>query len=164
MHHEIKRRVCVTIFFLHMHVWKKHSARFSLFWFLLFSWNMLCLRKSRCTITISFKLNYPIQFIDREWAKHHFFFCVLVRNIWHFPGSLNSFVFLLAMKTSEPASLENYKFSNNIFIELSNKQHSICIYVFAVVRFTVFLPQVECNIDDNYAVISLLFAPAKAEY
>lgn len=147
-----------------MHVWKKHSARFSLFWFLLFSWNMLCLRKSRCTITISFKLNYPIQFIDREWAKHHFFFLCLGPKYLTFSWLFEQFCFLLAMKTSEPASLENYKFSNNIFIEFSNKQHSICIYVFAVVRFTVFLPQVECNIDDNYAVISLLFAPAKAEY
>lgn len=121
-----------------MHVWKKHSARFSLFWYLLLSWNMICLRKSRCTITTTFKLNYHIQSIDTEWAKHHFFFCFLVRNIWHLPASFNNFMFLPAMKTSEPASLENYKFSNSLYIELSNKQHSICIYVFAVVKFTVF--------------------------
>lgn len=56
------------------------------------------------------------------------------------PGSfINVVFFLLAMKTSEPASLRNCQSNNNLYIESSNTQRSICIYLFAVVKCRVFL-------------------------
>lgn len=93
------------------------------------------------------------------------FFLFLSPKYFTFPWLFQQFCFLLAMKTSEPASLQNYKFSNRLFIEITNKQHPIHIYAIAVVNLTIyFTPQVECNIDENGTVISLVFAPANAEY
>lgn len=120
----------------HSFMYVKHYARFSLFWFLLLCWNMLCLRKSTCTVTITFKLTYHIQSIDIKCAKHPFFLFPSAKYLtlsWLF----EQLFFFLPWNRQDRHLYETVYLNNSLFFNYQT--HSFCIYFCAVAKFTLFL-------------------------
>lgn len=121
-----------------MYLCKTFCQILFVFWFLMLSWNMLCLRKSTSTIPTTFKLTYHINTLADN-QRNTISFLFPSPKYLTFSRLFQQCCFFTCHENIRTASLRNCQSNNNLFIELSNKPRSICVYFFAVVKFRVFL-------------------------